>query len=313
MATRPIVIDTDPGQDDAVAILMALGAPDRLEVLGLSAVAGNVPLETTQRNARIVCEWAGRADIPVFAGCTRPLLRPPVWAHEVHGQEGIEGPELHQPSMPLQAEHAVGWLIRTLRTHPTPVTLCTLGPLTNIALALAQAPDIAGRIEQLVMMGGAHFESGNITPNAEFNLYVDPHAAEVVLACGAPIVVLPLDVTHQVLTHRHRVARLQALGNRAGRIAAQILQSYERAEADRFGGDGGPLHDPCVIGYLLAPHLFKGKRVNVTIETTSPLTLGTTVVDWWGRSGRAPNVFYVTGVDSEGFFELLTDCLSALP
>jgi purine nucleosidase len=313
MHMRPIIIDTDPGQDDAIAILFALGASDALQVLGLTVVAGNVPLQLTQRNARIICEWAGRSDVPVFAGCSRPLLRPPVAAAEIHGQEGLEGPALREPQMPLAAVHAVDFLIETVLSHPEPVTLCPIGPLTNVAAALIKSPEIAPRLREIVLMGGARFEGGNITPQAEFNIYADPHAAEVVFGSGVPITVLPLDVTHKVLSTRARVERLRALGNRAGDIAAQILTTYGRVERSRFGDDGGPLHDPCVIAYLLAPQLFSGREVNVAIETTSPLSMGATVVDWWGVTGREPNARYLTEVDSDGFFDLLTRTLARLP
>lgn len=311
---RPILIDTDPGQDDAIAIFLALGASDRLDLRAITAVAGNVPLARTQRNARIVCEWAGRPDVPVHAGCSRPLVREPVSAEEVHGREGLEGPQLHEPTMPLQAQHAVDRIVQAMHEDGEPLTLCTLGPLTNVATALTRAPEIAGRIREIVMMGGAYFEGGNITPSAEFNIFADPHAAAQVMGSGVPITMLPLDVTHQVLSTRARVDRLRALGNRAGQVAAQILTSYERTESrDRFGGDGSPLHDPCVIAWLLAPELFGGKRVNVEVETESPLTMGSTVVDWWGRTGRPLNARYLTEVDSDGFYELLTRALATLP
>ena len=181
---RKIVIDTDPGQDDAVAILLALASPE-LDVLGVTAVAGNVPLDLTGRNARIVCELAGRRDIPVFAGCDRPMARDLVTAEHVHGKTGLDGAELPSPAMPLQDAHAVDFLIETLRREPSgTVTLCPLGPLTNVATALERAPDIADRIPQIVLMGGAYFEVGNITPAAEFNIYVDPEAARIVFASG---------------------------------------------------------------------------------------------------------------------------------
>ncbi|MDR0809193.1 MAG: nucleoside hydrolase, partial [Gemmobacter sp.] len=196
-----IIIDTDPGQDDAVAILLARASPEDVEVLGLTAVAGNVPLSMTQKNARIICELAGRPDIPVFAGCEAPLKRKLVTAEYIHGKTGLDGPDLTDPTMPLQEEHAVDFIIDTLRRLPAQsVTLCALGPLTNIAAAFLRAPDIIARVRQVALMGGAYFEVGNITPAAEFNMYVDPEAAAIVFRAGIPLTVLPLDATHKALT-----------------------------------------------------------------------------------------------------------------
>lgn len=310
---RAIIIDTDPGQDDAVAILAALGAPG-LDVLGITAVAGNVPLALTQRNARIICEWAGRPEVPVFAGAASPLLRPLVTAEHVHGKTGMDGVPLHDPAMPLQPQHAVDFIVHTLRSRPSgSVTLCALGPLTNLALALRMAPDIAPRIKEIVLMGGSYFEGGNITPAAEFNIYVDPHAAEVVLRCGAPIVMMPLDVTHKARTSAERIAWLRALPNRAGNLAADTMTTLERYDVQRYGEFGAPLHDPTVIAYLLQPELFDGRQVNVSVELAGELTLGATVIDWWGISGRAANVHYMTEIDADGFFRLLATCLARLP
>ena len=217
---RKIIIDTDPGQDDAVAILLALASPE-LEVLGLTAVAGNVPLALTQKNARIVCELAGRTDIPVFAGADAPLGRTLVTAEHVHGKTGLDGPPLPDPTMTLQDGHAVDFLIDQLRAHPDgEVTLVPVGPLTNIAMAFQKAPDIIGKVAEIVLMGGAYFEVGNITPAAEFNIYVDPEAADIVFKSGVPLVVMPLDVTHKALTSRARVDAFAALGNEAGRMVA---------------------------------------------------------------------------------------------
>jgi purine nucleosidase len=313
--TRPsIIFDTDPGQDDAVAILALLGASDRVDLLALTTVAGNVGLELTSRNARIVCEWARRPDIPVYAGCTQPLLRPLVTAEQVHGKTGLDGVPIHEPDMPLQGKHAVDFIVDSLREAAAgTITLCPVGPLTNIALALRKAPDIAGRIKEIVLMGGAYFAGGNISPAAEFNIFVDPEAAAVVLGSGVPLVMLPLDVTHQVCSSASRIARLHTLPNRCGPLAADILTSYERHDVQRFGVHGAPLHDPCVVAYLLQPALFKGRRVNVEVEMASPLTRGATVVDWWNVSGRPTNALYITEANADGVFALLTDCLARLP
>jgi len=311
---RKIIIDTDPGQDDAVAILLALASPAEIEVHSITVVAGNVPLAHTEVNARKVCELAGRSDIPVYSGCVRPMVRPLVTAEHVHGDTGLNGPDLPAPKMLLQAKHAVDHLVDALRGAPTKtITMCTLGPLTNLAMALVKAPDIAGRIEQIVMMGGGYFEGGNITPTAEFNIYVDPHAAEVVFCSGIPITVVPLDVTHRALSTRDRIERIRAIGNRCGRAVAEMLSFSERFDLQKYGSDGAPLHDPCVIAYLLQPELFQGRHINVEIETTSPLTLGMTVADWWRVTKRPANATFMRDVDADGFYALLTERLARLP
>lgn len=309
---RRIIIDTDPGQDDAVAILLALGSPE-LEVVGITAVAGNVPLKLTEKNARKICELAGRPDIKVYAGAIRPLMRNLVTAEEVHGKTGLNGPELPEPKMNLQDEHAVDFIVRTLMEEESgTITLCPLGPLTNIALALIREPKIAPRIKEIVLMGGGFFEGGNVTPAAEFNIYVDPHAADVVLRSGVPIVMMPLDVTHKALTSAKRIAAVRALGNRVGEATAQMLEFFERFDEEKYGTDGGPLHDPCVIVYLLKPALFKGRSCNVTVETASELTMGMTVIDWWGVTKRQKNALVMRDIDSDGFFALLTERLGRL-
>lgn len=311
--TAKIIIDTDPGQDDAVAILLALASPDEIAVLGITTVAGNVPLALTEKNARIICELAGRPDIAVFAGCDRPLVQPLVTAEHVHGKTGLDGIALPDPTMPLQAAHAVDFIIDTLRAEPSgSVTLCPLGPLTNIATAFTRAPDIMPRVKEIVLMGGAYFEVGNITPAAEFNIYVDPEAAEIVFQSGVPLVVMPLDVTHKVLTTRPRIDAIRAIGSPVAHAVASWTDFFERFDMAKYGAEGAPLHDPCVIAYLLAPGLFTGRHINVEIETTSPLTRGMTVADWWGVTKRPKNAMFMGDVDAAGFYDLLTGRLARL-
>ncbi len=313
MPPRKIIIDTDPGQDDAVAILLALASPEDLEVLGITCVAGNVPLPLTTRNARIVCELAGKPDTRIFAGCDRPLGRDLVTAEHVHGKTGLDGPVLPEPTMLLQDQHAVDFIIETLRAQPEKsVTLCPLGPLTNIATALQRAPDIAPRIAEIVLMGGAYFEVGNITPTAEFNIYVDPEAAKIVFDCGAPIVVLPLDVTHKALVTPSRNQAFRDIGTRVGTAVAQMTDFFERFDIQKYGSEGAPLHDPCVTAYLLAPHLFSGRHINVEIETDSALCRGMTVADWWRVTDREANALFLGDIDAEHFFKLLTERLARL-
>ena len=311
--TTKIIIDTDPGQDDAVAILLALASPDEIDVLGITAVAGNVPLALTEKNVRIICELAGRPDIRVFAGCDRPLVQPLVTAEHVHGKTGLDGIALPDPTMPLQARHAVDFIIDTLRDHPPgTVTLCPLGPLTNIATAFTRAPDIVARVKEIVLMGGAYFAVGNITPAAEFNIYVDPEAADIVFKSGVLLTVMPLDVTHKVLTTRPRIDAIRAIGSPVALAVASWTDFFERFDMAKYGAEGAPLHDPCVIAYLLAPELFSGRHVNVEIETTSPLTRGMTVADWWGVTKRPKNATFMGDVDAAGFYDLLTRRLARL-
>ncbi|MCB2135528.1 MAG: nucleoside hydrolase [Rhodobacteraceae bacterium] len=309
---RKIIIDTDPGQDDAVAILLALASPE-LEVLGVTAVAGNVPLHHTSRNARIVCTLAGREDMAVFAGADRPLERKLVTAEYVHGKTGLDGIELPEPEMALREGHAVDFLIDTLRSAaPGTITLCPLGPLTNIATAFLRAPDIIPRVAEIVMMGGAYFEVGNVTPAAEFNIYVDPEAADIVFKSGAPLVVMPLDVTHKVLTTRARVEAFRNLGTNVGHAVASWTDFFERYDMAKYGSQGAPLHDPCVIAYLLKPELFSGRHINVEIELAGTYTQGMTVADWWRVTGREANAMFMRDIDADGFFALLTERIGRL-
>jgi purine nucleosidase len=311
---RRIIIDTDPGLDDAVAILFALAASEDLEVLGIIAVAGNLPLVQTERNARRVCELAGRPDVPVYAGCARPILRPLATADRVHRETERDRLLLPDPTMAPQPQHGVDFLVETLRaSEPGTITLCALAPLTNIAIALAKAPEVIGKIRELIVMGGACFELGNVTPAAEFNIHVDPHAAAIVVDSGIPITMIPLDVTHQLATTKPRLAALGALPNRCGAAIAALLAAFERNRRAKFGPRARALHDPSVIGYLLRPDLYEGREVNVAIETQSPLTTGMTVVDWWGVTGRKPNVRFMNSVDADGFYDLLAEKLARLP
>ncbi len=313
MAPRKIIIDTDPGQDDAVALLLALASPDELEVLAITAVAGNVPLALTTRNARTVCELARISHVPVHAGCDAPLSRRLVTAEHVHGKTGLDGADLPAPTLPLASMGAVEAIVHHVRREPPgTVTLCPLGPLTNVATALRHAPDIAERLGGIVLMGGAYFEVGNVTPAAEFNIYVDPEAAAEVFASGVDLTVLPLDATHKALITPPRLQAIADIGTPVARAVAGWLDFYERFDLEKYGGQGGPLHDPCVIAHLLEPELFSGRRINVEIETVSDLTRGMTVADWWGVTDRCPNAHFVGHVDADAFFRLLTERLARL-
>jgi purine nucleosidase len=311
---RKIIIDTDPGQDDAVAILLALASPQEIDVLGIVAVAGNVGLAQNARNALKVAELAGRSEVPVHAGCSRPLMRTLVTAEHVHGQTGLDGPDLPEPAKTLEARHGVDFIIDTLMREPEgTVTLCALGPLTNLAMALTKEPRITSRIEEIVLMGGAYFEVGNITPAAEFNIYVDPEAAAIVFASGVPITMMPLDVTHQMLATPERIAAFRAIGNKSATAVADMLSFSERFDLRKYGWSGAPLHDPCVTAYIIAPEIFSGRKCNVEIETASELTRGMTVADYWHVTDRPHNAMFIRNGDSDAFYALLTERLARLP
>jgi len=312
---RSVIIDTDPGQDDAMAILFALGANKLLDVKAITAVAGNVPLPLTERNARIIRDWADRThSLPVYAGCPGPLQRTLVTAADVHGRTGLEGVDLHDPRAPKEPVHAVAYLVDTLRAaQPHSVTLVAIGPLTNLATALIEAPDIIQGVREIVMMGGAYFERGNITPAAEFNIYVDPEAARTVFACGVPITVLPRDVAVKAPITPARIAPFRALKKHCGAIVADLMAAEVAYQERRRGIQSAPMYDPIAIGYLVNPALYTGRKVNVEIETAGEWTLGETVVDWTGRSTRAPNAVWITEVDADGFYAELQACIANLP
>jgi len=307
----PLIIDCDPGQDDAIALMLAMASPDELDLLGICAVAGNVPLILTEANARRIRDVSGRPQIPVFAGCPRPMVKILETAEYVHGKSGIDGAGLPDPSRPVEAAHAVDWLIDTLRHADDPITVATLGPLTNIAMAIVMAPDIVENISELVLMGGA-LSLGNITPAAEFNIYSDPHAAHIVFEAGIKSTMIGLDVTHQTRATPERLEAIRTIGNPAAICVAGMLDFYGAQYIETFG-EGAPLHDPCVIAYILRPDLFTGQQMRVDIEISSPLTIGRTVCDVHARGGQAANANVLEIIDADGFFALLGERLARLP
>lgn len=308
--TRKIIIDCDPGQDDAVALLLAFASPEDFDLVGITTVGGNVPLELTHRNARMMCDIAGHQHVPVYAGCDAPLVRPLVTAEAIHGETGINGIDVFEPRTPLREEHAVSYIVETLVNADEPITLVPTGPLTNIATAISRSPEILPGIEQIVLMGGAMREGGNRTPSAEFNILVDPHAADIVLGCGRPITQMGLDVTHQVLSTEDRVDRIRALGNPVALAAAGMLSFFDRFDTKKYKSSGAPLHDPCTVAWLIRPGLFDGQECNVAVETESELTMGHTAVDFWHVTDRPINVNWIYGVDADGFYDLLIERLA---
>ena len=308
MAPRPIIIDCDPGQDDAVALFLAMASPDELEILGITTVAGNVPLALTERNTRMMCDIAN-SQAPVFAGCAKPMIRDAISAEYIHGETGINGIDVFEPKTPLQDKHAVDFIIDTLLARDA-VTLVPTGPLTNIATAMERRPEILSHIEEIVIMGGAMREGGNRTPSAEFNILVDPHAADIVLSCGRPITLMGLDITHKVLSTEERVARIGELKNAVADTTVGMLSFFHRYDTQKYSSQGTPLHDPCTVAWLLKPELFKTRHCNVSVETESELTMGHTAVDFWHVTDRPKNVSWAFDIDADGFYDLLTERLA---
>jgi inosine-uridine nucleoside N-ribohydrolase len=312
MTSHRIILDCDPGRDDALAIALSLASPEEIALLGITAVAGNVPLALTQRNARFLCQLCGHSEVPVYAGADRPLLRALATAEQTHGRSGLEGLDVDEPSMPLRSRHAVDFIAETLRASgEAATTLVACGPLTNLAMLFRESPDITAKIRRIVLMGGASRAGGNVTPAAEFNIHADPDAAAAVFACGRPITVLSLDATYQVLAGPAHVARLESLGGGTARRLANLLRPFGGGAEARFG-DRTPVHDCCTVAWLLKPELFESQAVGVAVETAGAHTLGATVVDWWGVTGEPPNADWVTRADGDGVLDLLIERIARL-
>jgi purine nucleosidase len=308
MTSRPIIIDTDPGQDDAIAMLLALGSPE-VDVRAVTTVAGNVPQPRVTDNARAILALAGRSDVPVYRGCERPMLRNLYTAEYVHGPTGLDGATLPRPVVAAEPGHGVDLIVEgCLDADDEPLTICALGPLTNVGMAIAKEPRITERIREIVWMGGAIDEAGNTTPLAEFNAYVDPHAAHVVLTSGVPITMFPLDVTHRALMLPDHVEALAARGTAVADAAAGMIRYYERYDIDKYDIPGAPMHDPCVIAYLVDPSLFSGSMRHVAIDSANEPSVGNTFVVDDGR----PNAMVMTDVDADAFFGLIIDRVGGL-
>jgi inosine-uridine nucleoside N-ribohydrolase len=305
--STPIVIDCDPGHDDAIAILLALASPE-VELVAVTTVAGNQTLEKTTHNALKVLELAGRADVPVAAGAERPLRRELRTAAHVHGESGLDGPDLPEPTAAPVAAHAADLLAELLRPG---VVLVPTGPLTNVALLLERHPGVTGRLERIAWMGGAIGE-GNVTPAAEFNAFVDPEAAAVVFGGGIEVTMIGLDVTHKALFTRAHADRLRGAG-KAGRAVAELSDFFQRFHESRYGFDGSPIHDALAVAVVIDPSLVETVECNVSIETASELCDGRTVVDRWHVTGLPPNAKVGIDVDAERFLELLVERISSLP
>ncbi|MQA86590.1 MAG: ribonucleoside hydrolase [Streptosporangiales bacterium] len=306
--TNKIILDCDPGHDDALAILLAHGCP-AIELLAITTVAGNQTLDKTTRNAQAVCAAAAITGVPVAAGCDRPLLRELRTAAHVHGESGLGGVTLPEPAVPPADAHAVDLIVELVLGHPSEVTLVPIGPLTNIALALRREPRIAGQVREVVLMGGAHTR-GNITPAAEFNIWVDPEAAEAVFTAGWPVTMVGLDLTHQALATPDVVKRIAALDTPAARLAEQIVRAYQDGYVSAFHLPAPPLHDPCAVARVAAPDVVDCVDAHVAIETQGRWTAGMTVTDFDCRVGPA-NARVATTLRREGFWGLMLDSLAS--
>ena len=301
----PLIIDCDPGVDDAVMLMMAL-ASDALDVRAITTVAGNVPLALTSRNARMMCQLMGRSEVPVYAGCPRPILRAPVTAEDFHGESGIAGLAPFEPDRPLADSHAVPFLVETLKAAaPGEYTLVVTGPMTNIAAALVLDPSIAEGISRLILMAGADSEGGNITPFSEFNVFADPHAAAIVFQSGIPATVMSLDVTHTVRAELPRIERLKAVQTERAAIMVQLLEAGNELEGRWKEGRKSPMHDPSTVAFLLAPHLFEAKSTTVSVVTEEGERFGQTCLS---ETAGGPHD-WVTAADAEGFFGLIASLM----
>jgi inosine-uridine nucleoside N-ribohydrolase len=303
MTPIPILLDCDPGHDDAIALLLALASPE-VELRGVTTVAGNQTLEKTTANALRVLELVGRDDVEVAAGAERPLVRDPFVAAYVHGETGLDGTDLPPAQGAPAGSHAVDFLAERVDG----ITLVATGPLTNVALLLARYPEV--RPQRIVLMGGAIAE-GNVTPAAEFNVWADPEAAKRVFASGLDLTMVGLDVTHKALVRTEHKERLRAAG-RVGRTAAELLDFYDRFHREVYGFDGSPIHDAVALAYAFRPALLETRELNVEIECESELCRGRTVVDVWRRTGREPNAHVAVDIDAPAFVELLVERVGSL-
>jgi len=309
MSPTPIILDVDPGHDDAVAIMLACGAPE-LELLAVTTVAGNVPLEKTTNNALRILSLIGRPDIPVAAGAFAPLVRPLRTAEDIHGESGLEGPEIPAPSSEPDGRGATRLMAETVRESPEPMTLVPVGPLTNVALFLREHPELKERVAHISLMGGS-IGLGNTTPAAEFNVYTDPEAAREVFECGLPITMSGLDVTHRAGAGPAERERLHSLG-RVGAVVAELLEYFAGTYERIYGFDAPPLHDPVAVAAVIEPALLETRPMRVDVECESELTRGETVCDFYGVMGKPPNAEVGVKLDTEGFFDLLYRSLGRL-
>ncbi|MBU9738062.1 nucleoside hydrolase [Diplocloster agilis] len=305
---KKVIMDCDPGHDDAIALLLASRADD-IELLGVTTVAGNSELENTTRNARKILDYAGVTDVDVYAGCSRPMMRDlyRLTGAIIHGEDGLGGPKLPDPVTPVKEEHGVDFIIRTLRESEEKIILIPTGPLTNIAMALIKAPDIKEKIERIIIMGGAVNDPGNITSAAEFNIYVDPEAAKIVFASGCNIYLNTLDISMKAVFYEEDIERLRAQGDKISDIVAKLLDFFSSTHVQHFGFKACPIHDALCVGVLIDENLIQYQKTYLDISVNDPLTLGETVADLWGITGHEPNCYLSVKVDRELFVQMIQE------
>ena len=306
--TKKIILDCDPGHDDAVAILLALGNPE-IELLGVTTVGGNQSLEKVTYNARAVLEKAHATDVAVYAGCDRPIVRPQEVAASIHGESGLDGVELPVPTRPLEQKHAVNYIVETIMaSEPGTITLVPTGPLTNIAMAVRMEPRIVERVKEVVLMGGG-YHVGNWSPVAEFNIIIDPEAAHIVFNAGWPVVMVGLDLTHQALATPEVVAAIEAVGTKPAKFVMELMEFFTKTYKDAQGFDYPPVHDPCAVAYVIDPTVMTTQKVPVDIELTGTLTLGMTVADFRAPAPADCKTSVAVKLDHAKFWNLVTDAL----
>jgi purine nucleosidase len=305
---RKVILDCDPGVDDATALFLAFAAPDHLDILGVTTVAGNVGLHSTTRNACIVREMAGREEVPIFAGASRPLVRPPVEAGDFHGESGLGPMEIFTPRKSHEIGEASAFIAATvLRNAPRTVTVVATGPCTNLASAINAHPELAPRLREIVVMGGARSEGGNITASAEYNFYADPHAAQIVMQSGAPLTLFGLDVTHAVRTGPPRIAAFRDAGTRVTRAIADLFAFSSKLEPGNAADPGAPLHDPCPIAYLIQPELFTFRPCYAAVETQGAVATGHSQIEFRRRGQTAFSAQWAVAADAPGIFEMILE------
>jgi inosine-uridine nucleoside N-ribohydrolase len=305
---RRVILDCDPGHDDAIAILLAAASP-ALELEAITTVAGNQTLEKVTLNARRVCSVAGITDVPIAAGADRPLARAPIVAGEIHGTSGLDGVDWGPPTVALDARHAVDLVVeRALADDPRPLTLVAVGPLTNVATALRDHPEIRPRLDRIAIMGGA-IGLGNWTPSAEFNIVADPEAAALVLGAGVPVTLVPLETTHQALATEAVLERIAALGTGVAHMADALLRFFADTYREVFGFPAPAVHDPCAVAAVIDPSIVPTRRLNVVVDTGSELSLGRTVVDVHGITGREPRTEVGVALEVDRFWDLVVEAL----
>ena len=304
MEKRKMILDCDPGHDDAVAIILA-GINEKIDLLGISVVTGNQTLEKTTNNALNVCQWLG-LDVPVYKGCPDPMIRPKFVAADIHGETGLDGPVFEPLTKKAEEKHAVLWMIDTLMNSDGDITVVTTGPMTNLGMAMRMEPKIIPKIKEIVLMGGA-YTNGNVTPAAEFNIIEDADAAYVCFTSGRPITMVGLDVTRKALCYPEIVERMGKIGNKASKLFVDLMGHFCKSQKEVFGWEGGPLHDPVTIAYLIDPSVLTVKPMHCEIDIFSQQSLGRTNCDFFGYQKKEPNANVAIDIDAAKYWDIIEE------